>query len=153
MSTLALLNTRIAGFKVSPQLVAVGDPVTITGRLEYYNPVPIPGIGGWRPLAGKTVKLIVNYGVVDETTTGGSGEFTFRYYPRHVGDYWIKVRYDPTGFDAVLYKPCESQEVRVTAVTPEEKQRRDLVFWGLIAGGVAAAIATAVAVITRFAKK
>lgn len=151
MSNLGLLNTRITDYIVSPQLVAVGDPVTITGRLEYYNPVPV--IGGWRPLGGKTVKLIVNNGVADETTTGENGEFTFRYYPRQIGDYWIKVRYDPEGFDATLYNPCESQEVRITAITPEEKQRRDLIFWGLIAGGATVATAIAVAVITRYTKK
>jgi hypothetical protein len=151
MSSLGLLNTRIAGFNVSPKLVAIGDPVTITGRLEYYNPLPV--VGGWKPLGGKKVKLIVNNGVVGETATGGRGEFTFRYYPRQVGDYWIKVRYDPEGLDAALYNPCESQEVRVTAVTPEEKLRRDLLLWGLIAGGAAAATAIAVAVITRYTKK
>lgn len=151
MSRLGLLATRISSFRVGPTTASVGDPVTVTGKLEYYNPTP--WVGGWYPLPNRTVKLVINNSVAQETATRGDGGFTFTFYPKELGTYWVKARYDPSGLDAVLYNPCESSEVAVQVVAPEEKQRRDLMLWGLIAASAVAVAATAVAVITYTSRK
>jgi hypothetical protein len=151
VSRLGILATRISSFRVGPTIVSVGDPVTATGKLEYYNPAPL--IGGWYPLPNRVVKLVINNSVAQETTTREDGGFTFTFYPREIGIYWVKTRYDPSGLDAVMFNPCESSEVAVHVVPPEEKQRRDLMLWGLIAASAVAVAATAVAVITYTSKK
>lgn len=151
VSRLGLLATRISSFRVGPTTVSIGEPVTATGKLEYYNPAPI--VGGWYPLPNRVVKLVINNSVAQETTTREDGGFTFTFYPREIGIYWVKTRYDPSGLDAVIYNPCESGEVAVQVVTPEEKQRRDLMLWGLIAASAVAVAATAVAVITYTSRK
>lgn len=88
-----LVNTRIS-ISASNLNPVAGEPVTISGKLEYYAR-PLRGPGIWTGLSGKTVHLIEDNKVISQTSTDlfGNYSFTFNakegahtYYTKYNGD-------------------------------------------------------------------
>lgn len=111
---LTLFDTRILDFRVSPTSVVLGEPVTISGRLEKCYPL----IGCW-PFAGAEVRVYADTREVGVVRTDDAGGFRYVWYPPEVGAYWVKSRFPG---DAV-HKASESQQVPVTVVSREERER------------------------------
>lgn len=87
------LNTRIS-ISASNLNPVAGEPVTISGRLEYLTH-PLRGRGIWTGLSGKRVYLIEDNKVKASTSTDlfGNYSFTFNakegphtYYTKYNGD-------------------------------------------------------------------
>ncbi|RLF14695.1 MAG: hypothetical protein DRN06_06720 [Thermoprotei archaeon] len=105
------VGTRIVGFKVYPTVVTVGEPVTIIGKLQYH----VTPFCWWWDLTGE-VHLLVDEREVQSQTAEG---FKFVWTPREYGNYVIKVAY----YGDLVYAPCESPEVVVRVLPPEERDR------------------------------
>jgi len=137
---LALLSTRIADYRVSPVRVVAGESVTISGTLQWH----VPLICWWNALEGKTVEIIADTIKLGEVSSGSGGGFRFTWTPKDVGVYWVKARFPG---DLIVYNGCESQTVKVDVITPEQKQREEMQFWGLVGVGALTVVGVVGAVI------
>ena len=113
---LQFIVTRIVEFKVEPTVVTPGEEVRVTGRLQAHWP---PLLCTWTNLEGYTVECLVNKKKVAETETSSGGLFEFRLSFSDYGVYYVMARF-PGDF---WRKPCETNEIAVRVVTPEEKKR------------------------------
>jgi hypothetical protein len=131
-----LINTRISNFSVSPTLVAVGEPVRVSGRLEAQF-VTTWGVGG------ETIEILVDGAVVARVTTAGDGSFSHSLVFSTPGTRMVKARYP----GSPIYNGCETGDVAVTVVTPEEKKKKEemaaiaeVLKWLAVAAGVVGGI-------------
>jgi hypothetical protein len=138
---LGIVTTRITDFDANPKKVVVGETVTIRGKLEWHL---WPCI--WNPLEGKPIEIIADGGKIGETSTTAGGWFDFIWKPMAAGKYYVKASFPGD----IVYSPSVSRTVEVEVITPEEKQREEMVFWSLVAVGIAAAIGIGVAVYQHY---
>jgi len=128
-----IIGTKIFDWHCEPHRLAVGDTVTITGKLaEHYVPICL-----WRGWGPNPVKLIIDTAVVDTRDTDSKGNFRFLWTPTDTGTFRLKVRY-PGDW---AHNPCESPVETIQVITKEEKEEEERMRWLMIGGAGVAAVA------------
>jgi len=137
METYSFFSTRITNFRVEPTVAKVGEPIKISGNLEWFcPPIMCPPFGKWMGYDNQRVELYVNGRKVDETTTVDGGQLTFQ-KTFEAGTYEIAVHYPGSWRD----NPCWSPKVIVRVLEPDEYDREQMKLWiiyGALAIGVGA---------------
>jgi hypothetical protein len=150
---LLCISRRFATFDVNPRLASPNDTITVTGRLEYHDP-----ICRWLAAGGDKVELYIDGGKRGEATTQADGSFKFMFTGKDVGlGKHVVYCYAPS-FWRVIMPVCDvkSDERILEVVTEEEKEERqrqeltmNMLTYGLIAAGVVAAIGVAIGLYQR----
>jgi hypothetical protein len=115
---------RIAGFHVSNARPVVGEAITISGYLQWYDPL----LRRWEPLVG-SVKLLINWTKIKEIVSTPDGYFLFTHVFNRVGSYVVEARYDDK-----KYRPYEPPKIVVRVITEEQKKRMERMVRLLVAG-------------------
>jgi len=114
----------------TPSVVEYGNPVEISGKLEWYcPPVMCPPFGGWRPYGGATVNIIVDGVKRQSVVTSQDGSFyTTLLMP--IGTHVVEAYYPGSWKD----EPSEAK-TEVTVLSPSEYRsylfRQDIIYAGL----------------------
>jgi len=77
----------------APDAVGVCESYTISGKLEYRYYDAERDIWEWRPLAGKTVRVLRNTTVIGTPTTGTDGSYSVSDHIPETGTYTLSAQY------------------------------------------------------------
>ena len=128
-----ILETRIT--VSAPGVVQSGEPVPVTGRLEYN------ALYAWLPLSGATVRILLDGRQVGAATTQADGSYAYAVPPPPPGTHTVTAVYDGDW----LHKPCSAS----AAVQVAEPQEYPLLLlrrhWWLALAAVAAGAGAALA--------
>jgi len=150
---LLCLGRRFATFDVHPKLASPGDTITVTGKLEWHDP-----ICRWLAAGGDTVELYIDGKKRAEGTTQADGSFAFMLTGKDLGLGKHTVYCYAPSFWRGPVNICEvkSDERVVEVVTEEEKRERErqeqfmsMLTYGLIAAGAVAVIGVAIGLYQR----
>jgi hypothetical protein len=128
-----IADTRFIELNVSPTRVAVGKEVKITGKLQTHSFL----LCTWPAFYDAPVDLYVDATKVAGDITKSDGSFEFKWYPKDLGRFWLKVRFDGD----LLHNASESVSVAVDVITEEEKAKEDQTFWFMVGGLALAGVA------------
>ncbi len=108
-------KTRIASLHADNAKAVVGEKVTISGYLQWYNERE----RRWEPLRG-WLKVYVDGVEVGKTASRPNGSFEFKYTSSVTGRRSVEVRFpgDPR------HKPCK-REIKIEFLSQEQKKRID----------------------------